>query len=150
MNKARIAALGLTAAVGLIAGYEGLRQSAYLDAVGVPTICYGHTGDVVMGQRRTVEQCGDILQADILKAYDGIRPCINVRLTDGERIAYTSFAFNVGSGAFCRSTIARKINSGDRIGACNELPKWVYAKRRILPGLQKRRESERAYCLSQL
>lgn len=150
MNKARLAALGLTAAVGLIAGYEGLRQSAYLDAVGVPTICYGHTGDVVMGQRRTVEQCGDILQADILKAYDGIRQCINVRMTDGERIAYTSFAFNVGASAFCRSTIARKINSGDRVGACNELPKWVYAKRRLLPGLQTRRQSERTYCLSQL
>lgn len=150
MSKARIAALGLTAAVGLVAGFEGLRQSAYFDAVGIPTICYGHTGDVVMGQRRTVEQCGEILQADILKAYDDIRPCINVRLTDGERIAYTSFAFNVGAGAFCRSGVARRLNAGDRIGACNELRKWVYANRRPLPGLVKRRDSERTYCLSQL
>ena len=150
MSKAKLAALGMTAVIGLVAGFEGLRQQAYKDAVGIPTICYGHTGDVVMGQYKTAEQCREVLEWDIQAAYSGLKSCINVRLTPGERIAYTSFIFNVGAGAFCRSTIARKINSGDRIGACNDLRRWVYANRRPLPGLVKRRESERTYCLSQL
>lgn len=150
MSKAKLAALGMTAVVGLVAGFEGLRQYAYRDAVGIPTICYGHTGDVVMGQRKSLAECGGLLEQDLMIAYNGVRSCVNVRLTPGERIAYTSFVFNVGTGAFCKSGIVRKINAGDRVGACHELPKWVYANRRPLPGLVKRRAAEKEYCLSQL
>ena len=151
MSKAKLAALGLTAAVGLVAGFEGLRQYAYRDAVGIPTICYGHTGtDVKFGTLKSREECRNLLETDLMVAYDGLRYCTNVRLTDGERIAYTSFVYNVGAGAYCQSGIVRKLNAGDRIGACHELQKWVYAKRRVLPGLVSRRAEEMRYCLRDL
>ena len=57
------------------------------------------------------------------------------------------WAFNVGAYAACNSTLVRKVNSGDRIGACNEYPRWVYAGNQILPGLVKRRAAERDLCL---
>lgn len=151
MSKARLAALGLTAAVGLVATYEGIRQNTYRDAVGIPTICYGHTGtDVRMGQRATMPECQALLESDILIAYEGIRKCTNVRLTDGERAAYTSFVFNVGVGAYCKSRLVRMVNAGDRRAACFELLRWTYAGGRQLPGLVNRRKSEHQLCLRDL
>ena len=67
-------------------------------------------------------------------------------LTDGQKAAFLSFAFNVGNGAFCSSTLVRKANTGDMPGACSELSKWVYAGGKQLPGLVKRRAAERAMC----
>ena len=71
-------------------------------------------------------------------------------LTQGELDAYTSFAYNVGLGAFQTSTLLRKLKAGDRVGACNELRRWVYAKGRVLPGLVARRAAEEKMCLSGL
>jgi lysozyme len=64
--------------------------------------------------------------------------------------AYTSFTYNVGVGAFEKSTLLRKLNGGDRVAACNELPRWVYARGVKLPGLVNRRREEQALCLSGL
>ena len=151
MSKAKLAAIGLTAAVGLVASFEGLRQYVYPDAVGIPTVCYGHTGpDVKYGTLKTRQECQNLLEADLWAAYDGMRYCTNVRLTEGERIAYTSFVFNVGGRAYCQSSLVRKLNAGDRVGACHELSKWIYAKRRPLPGLVSRRAEELRYCLRDL
>jgi lysozyme len=61
--------------------------------------------------------------------------------------ALTSFAYNVGIDNFRKSTLLRKLNAGDIVGACNELPRWNKAKGQVLPGLVKRREAERQLCL---
>jgi lysozyme len=61
--------------------------------------------------------------------------------------AIVSFTFNVGEGNLRRSTLLRKLNAGDIVGACNELPRWNKAGGRVLPGLVKRRAEERALCL---
>ena len=58
-------------------------------------------------------------------------------------------AFNVGNARFCSSTLARKANAGDMAGACAELSRWTYAGGKPLPGLVKRRATERAICESQ-
>jgi lysozyme len=58
-----------------------------------------------------------------------------------------SFAYNVGGGNYCGSTLVRKLNAGDTAGACNELTRWTRAKGIVLPGLVKRREAERQLCL---
>jgi lysozyme len=39
----------LALGTSLVAGFEGLRTRAYLDPVGIPTICYGHTNGVMLG-----------------------------------------------------------------------------------------------------
>jgi len=71
-----------------------------------------------------------------------------VPLNAHELAAYTSFVFNVGHGNFASSTLRRRLNEGDREGACEELKRWVYAKGQKLPGLVKRREAERQLCLA--
>lgn len=150
MSKVKLAALGMTAVIGLVAGFEGLRNYAYKDAVGIPTICYGYTHQVMLGQYKPTAECERLLQYEIEAAYIGLRSCVDVKLTPGERIAYTSLVYNIGASKFCDSTIVKKLHSGDRVGACQELPKWVYAKGQRLPGLVKRRDAELKHCLSQL
>lgn len=144
-----IAQIGAGAAAlvtAFVAQHEGLRLWAYRDPVGVLTACYGHTGkDVQPGQRYTRQQCRELLEADLARHAEALA-CIRRPLTDGQKAAFVSFAYNVGPQAFCDSTLARKANAGDMPGACAELSKWVYAKGQKLPGLVKRRAAERAMC----
>ena len=145
--RRRLAAAGIAAAIPLVATFEGLRRTAYLDPVGIPTACFGATQGVRLGQSYTAEQCRDLLARDLLLANSDVDACVRVPLTENQRTALVSFTYNVGRGAFCGSTLVRKLNAGDYVGACNELPRWVYAKGVKLPGLEKRREQERAVCL---
>lgn len=145
--RRRIVTLGIAAAVPLVAAFEGLRQKAYLDPVAIPTACFGTTAGVKLGQVYSVEQCENLLARDLIEANAGIDSCVQVPLQENQRAALVSFAYNVGRRNFCGSTLARKLNEGDYTGACNELPKWVYAKGIKLPGLVKRREQERRLCL---
>jgi len=145
--RKRIVAAGIAGAVPLVAAFEGLRQTAYLDPVGIPTACFGATKGVRLGQVYTREQCDNLLAQDLLTANADVNACVRVPLTDGQRTALVSFTYNVGRGNLCGSTLVRKLNAGDYVGACNELPRWVYAKGVKLPGLVNRREQERALCL---
>lgn len=134
--------------------HEGLRTSAYLDPVGIPTICYGHTGpEVRLGLRYTRAGCDAILMEDIRVHWTGLQGCITRPLTPNQRDAVISFGFNVGVAKACRSTLVRKINAGDYPGAAAEFPKWRYAKvsgRNVaLRGLTRRREAEAALFTSQ-
>ena len=144
-----IAQIGAGAAAlvtAFVAQHEGLRLWAYRDPVGVLTACYGHTGpDVQPGQTYTRAQCRELLERDLARHAQALA-CIRRPLTDGQKAAFVSFAYNVGSEAFCSSSLVRKANAGDMPGACAELDKWVYAKGQKLPGLVKRRAAERAMC----
>lgn len=143
----RLVAASIAAAVPLVAGFEGLRQKAYLDPVGIPTACFGTTAGVRMGQTYSFEQCENLLAAELLQANSAVSRCVAVPLNPNQRAAYTSFVYNVGPQNFCGSTLVRKLNAGDYAGACNELPRWKFAKGVPLPGLAKRREAERQLCL---
>lgn len=143
---ARIGAGALALAVPLIAHFEGTVYRTYRDPIGILTSCTGHTGpELMMGQTWTQEQCDQQLYGDLLKHSKALE-CINHPLTDGQKAAFLSFAFNVGNGNFCGSTLARKANAGDMRGACAELSRWVYAGGKELPGLVRRRAAERAMC----
>ena len=148
-NKALIAKIGAAAAalaVSTVAYYEGTVLRSYRDPVGIVTACTGHTGpELKMGQTYTRQQCEDMLYKDLAKHADALA-CVSQPLTDGQRAAFVSFAFNVGEGAFCGSTLVRKANAGDIDGACAELSRWIYAKGKQLPGLIKRRAAERQLC----
>jgi len=140
-------ALAVTLAGALAAHYEGDVPTAYQDTAGVYTICEGHTKGVKPGDTATPEQCAEYKAADLADASDAVDACVRVPLTVGERAAYVDFVFNVGGSAFCGSTLVRKLAAGDRVGACNELSRWTHAGGKVLPGLVKRRESERELCL---
>jgi lysozyme len=150
-----VAALAVIGAAGwsLTTSSEGLRTKTYRDPVGIPTVCYGHTGpDVHMGQVYTEDQCNAILIQDIRKhqkAIIGPTNCIrSAPLTPNQRDALTDFIINVGTAKFCKSTLAAKISRRDYRGASAEFAKWEYAGGRKLPGLVQRREGERDLFLS--
>ena len=133
-------------AVPAIIQYEGVVQHTYPDPIGIITACVGHTGpELRMGQVFTREQCNDMLYADLLK-HAAALDCIKAPLTAYEKAALLSFAFNVGNRAFCNSSLVKKANDGNKIGMCAELSRWTLAGGRELPGLIKRRASERALC----
>mgnify|MGYP001386838522 CR=1 FL=1 len=146
----KLAAVSIpVAAASFLSSHEGLVQTPYRDVVGVITVCYGHTGaDIQVGKQYSKRDCDAILQEDSAKAYKALLRNVSTSLTDGEKIAYISFIFNVGEGAFKKSTLLKKLNAGDHVGACNELSKWVYAGGKKWNGLVKRREAERQICLS--
>tara|TARA_A200000113_G_scaffold182363_1_gene168498 strand:+ start:2482 stop:2958 length:477 start_codon:yes stop_codon:yes gene_type:complete len=151
MFKARyISLVGLSAlaiATPIVADFEGLETKAYLDAVQVPTICYGSTQGVYIGQEKTKEQCEALLQKELGYFMAQVDKAVKIEMPKTRLAALSSFAYNVGMGNFKRSTLLRKLNSGDVVGACNELPRWVYAKGKKLRGLERRREAERELCL---
>ena len=143
---ATIGASSVALVVQLVVYYEGVVLRTYADPINKITACTGHTGpELRMGQTFTKEQCETMLYGDLLKHADALN-CIKTPLADNQKAAFLSFAFNVGNGAFCKSTLARKANAGDLIGACAELSRWVMAGGRELPGLVKRRAAERQLC----
>lgn len=154
MENGKAKTAGALAGFGLLLvillQFEGTEPVAYLDPVGIPTVCTGHTGpDVHVGQQYSDERCRAMLEGDALKAWDDVSDAVHVPLLDYQHAAFASFDFNVGRSAFLGSTMLRLINAGQIAVACNELPRWVYAgaHRQILPGLVKRREAERRLCL---
>lgn len=119
----------------------------YKDPVGIVTACDGHTGPgAILGKRYSPDECKAFLEQDLMKAGRGIDACIAVTIPLQTRAAFTDFALNAGPGAYCRSTIARRVNGGDVAGGCDELLRWVYAGGRQLPGLVVRRQAERKLC----
>ncbi len=134
--------------IALIQAHEGLRLMAYRDAVGVWTIGYGSTTGVRRGMRLTRDQAVLRLYHDLDDAEATINGRVMVPLTQPQFDALTSLVFNIGGGAFRKSTLLQKLNAGDYAGAAAEFPRWVKAKSRILPGLVTRRAAERALFLS--
>lgn len=149
--KKRLAVAGLSlSAVGLltIAKWEGFSDHAYVPVPGdVPTIGFGSTEGVKMGDTITVPKAIERLYRDTEKAESAIGRCVKVPLSQGQFDAFTSFAFNVGTEAFCSSTLVKKLNQGDYAGACSELKRWVYVDGRRVQGLVNRREAEFRQCM---
>ena len=144
---AKIGAGVVALLVPVVMLYEGTVLHAYNDPIGIVTACTGHTGsDIHMGQTYTPDQCKAMLYADLVKHADAL-DCIYTPMTDGQKAAFISFAFNVGTSKFCHSTLAKKANAGDLVGACNELSRWTLAGGKELAGLVKRRRTERQICL---
>lgn len=146
LGAAAVAA-AILLATPVILHLEGTRQVGYLDVVRVATSCTGHTGaDAVVGRRYSKAECDSQLGHDLARTADGIAGCITVAVPPPSLAAFDSFAFNVGVGAFCHSSVERHLNAGDLRGACAGLSAWTYAGGRPIQGLISRRATERALC----
>lgn len=135
-------------AIELIQHFEGLSLAAYRDPVGIWTIGWGATvgptGQPIQpNQTISKLQADQLLSRDVAIAHDGVMSLVKIILTYFEQQALTSFAFNVGVNAFARSTLLRKLNEGDRVGAAQEFDRWVFADGIRLAGLVRRRKAER-------
>lgn len=138
--------MSAAALVGL-ALHEGYRGEAYIPVPGdVATIGFGTTAGVKMGDRITPEKALARALTDAQKFEGALKQCVKVPLHQHEYDAYIQFSYNVGSTAFCGSTLVRKLNALDYEGACKELLRWTKAGGRELPGLVKRRQAEYQLC----
>lgn len=140
----KLSAEGLRA----LQGYEGLRLAAYRDAGGVWTIGYGHTGpEVVEGLTWTREEAEAALARDTEWAQAAVRNDVTVPLTQPQFDALVSLVYNIGAGAFARSTLLRLLNAGDYRGAAEQFLVWNTVQGQMVTGLAVRRAKERAMFL---
>lgn len=149
INRTTISALGVSAAVlvGTVL-YEGYSDAPYLDSVGVLTIGPGRTDGVKPGENTTVQRELVLMLKDMEGRKATIARCVTVPLYQHELDAYMSLAYNIGTGAFCGSTLVKKVNAGDYAGACREILRWNRAGGRVLAGLTKRRQAEYRTCMN--
>ncbi|NWG25684.1 MAG: lysozyme [Pseudorhodoplanes sp.] len=146
MSRMRTGAAFAAAAIALIGSFEGLRLAAYRDPVGIVTACYGETQYVRLGMTFTKEECDLQLVRSLVAHEDGMLRCLRVRLPPRVHLAMLSLTYNIGVGAFCRSSLPGKLNAGDFAAACDTLPEFSRAGGSVLAGLLVRRESEREIC----
>lgn len=150
-SRIAVAALTLSAAAfgGLVA-YEGWSPVAYEPVPGdVPTIGFGTTEGVKMGDTITPQKAVQRALQDVAKFEGAVKQCVTVPLHQYEYDAYISLSYNIGPTAFCGSTLVRKLNAGDYATACREILKWDKFKGQPLRGLTLRRQSEYKRCIGQ-
>lgn len=127
----------------LIKHFEGLRLESYRCPAGIPTIGWGHTSGVIMGDKINEKLAEQFLDYDYTRAASAVDTLVKVPLTTNQREALISFVFNLGKGKLMGSTLLRKLNSGDYYSAAREFDKWVFAGGVKLNGLIARRKAER-------
>jgi lysozyme len=139
--------------VAIVPQFEGMRLVGSRPDRHPPAKCMGDTRDVVVG-RRYAEECRISLEAQLVAHAGPVIACVpGLAGRTYQAAAAVSFAYNIGTGAFCRSTAARRFNAGDWRGGCRAFneddagrPQWVTAAGIRLPGLVKRRAAEREMC----
>jgi len=144
-----MAAASLVASASVLVGvavHEGYSGTAYRDTAGVATVGFGQADGVKMGDKTDPVRALKTLEDSLDAHAKGMVQCIHVPISQGEYDAYLDFTYNVGVSAFCHSTLNKKLNSGDYVGACASLSDWVYAGGKVLPGLVKRRQEEFEKC----
>lgn len=140
-----------------IAAHEGFRAKAYDDGAGVQTLGFGSTRHldgtpVKPGDTVTPERAVLMLAREADAIWRQAAACIGeVPLFPHEAAAFQSLAYNIGAGAFCRSTLVKKLKETppDYAGACREILKWTRAGGRELRGLVKRRQAEYRQCMGE-
>lgn len=129
--------------IEIIRRSEGLYLKAYVCPAGLWTIGYGHTRGVKPGDVITRQQAEELLQSDLQEFEGCVKRAVTVPLTQNQFDALVSFTFNVGCKKFVTSTLLKKLNAGDYVGAAAEFDKWVRSNGVVLPGLVRRRKAER-------
>jgi len=125
-------------------------RQAYADIVGVWTICDGDTRNVRPGMVETREGCTARLERQLVAHARPVLQCVPGLGSPGREnqlVASVSLAYNIGTGGFCRSTVARRFNAGNWRGGCDAMMMWNKAGGREVRGLTLRRQRERALCL---
>ena len=150
MNRTHLAALVLSAAsmVG-IAVHEGYRDRAYIPVAGDrPTLGFGDAQGVKLGDKTDPIRALIRLNQQAETFQQEMRQCIgNVPLYQHEWDAYVSLTFNIGSGAFCRSTLVKLLQQQNYTAACAQILRWDRFQGKPLAGLTKRRVDEYNKCI---
>lgn len=131
-------------AMDFIKSWEGERLDAYQCSAGVWTIGVGHTKGVKPNDRITEGISKILFEQDLLAFKFEMLPLVKVEVTQGQFVALLSFVFNLGITSFKTSTLLKKLNQGDYVGASNEFLRWKFANGNVVKGLLNRRKAEKA------
>lgn len=156
-TRSAVAALSLSAAalVGIVLK-EGYTDEAIIPVPGdVPTIGFGTTGGVKLGDKTTPPKALERALQDIEHYEGALKQCVKVPLHQSEYDAYVDLAYNIGPTAFCHSTVVKRLNAKDYAGACEAVLMWRKFRgfdcstpgNRVCSGLWKRRLEEHAKCV---
>lgn len=146
--RTNVAALVLSASaiIGIVV-HEGYSDTAYIPVAGdVPTIGFGTTTGVKLGDKITPVKALERALTDVNAFEATLKQCVKVPLHQYEYDAYISLSYNIGSKAFCSSTLVKLLNSGDYEGACKQILRWDKFQGKPLRGLTIRRQSEYKQC----
>ena len=149
MSRSAVATIVLSAAalVG-IALSEGYSDTSIIPIKGdVPTIGFGTTEGVKLGDKTTPVKALARALADVQKYEGAVKKCVKVPLYQYEYDAYISLSYNIGVGNFCGSSLVKKLNAEQYTDACKEILRWDRAKGRVVKGLSIRRQKEYKQCL---
>lgn len=138
--------------IDLISSFEGIRLNAYDDGVGVWTIGIGATVypngvKVKKGDKCTLEQAKEYFAHDLKRFEKTVNDLVIVSLTQNQFDALVSLTYNIGSTAFKNSTLLKKLNAKDFTGAADQFLVWNKGGGKVMKGLVRRREAERALFL---
>jgi lysozyme len=129
--------------IALIKQWEGLKLEAYLCPAGVWTIGYGHTGKAAREGSRIIPAHAELLlKQDLRKFEAAINEAVEVPLEQHQFDALVSLVYNIGIGAFQKSTLLRVLNAGNYDAVPEQFMRWNKAGKRVLAGLVNRRAAE--------
>lgn len=136
----------------LIAQFEGCYLQAYLCpakvwTIGIGTTIYPNGVKVKKGDKCTQEQAHEYLAHDMIEFEKTVNESVKVPLSQNQFDALVSLAYNIGSTAFKNSTLLKKLNAKDYQGAADQFLRWNKGGGKVLKGLVRRREAERALFL---
>lgn len=149
---AGLTAIALSLATPTIVTFEGQRNVAYRDVAKILTICNGHTGkDIVVGKVYTDEECSNLTAKDVKKATDQVL-AVSPQLVWHPMVlaSIISFTYNLGGGAYKKSSVALLMNQGRFVEGCNFMMNYKYADGKVFQGLVNRRTREVQICLATL
>lgn len=144
-----VGAAVIAMATSFIMPWEGKMNHAYIPIPGdVPTICYGSTIGVKIGDYKTDAECLDLLKKEVGEYYARMDACLTNKSTPvSVQASLLELGYNVGTGALCKSTAMRRANAGDYSGACDAVTMWVKAGGKTIKGLVNRRNASKEMCM---
>lgn len=144
---------GAAVVVAFVAGKEGFSAVSYLDYGNVPTACFGETLGVKMGMKFTRQECEEKLGNRLGEFMLAVEKCTRPDLPIGPLSSYTSFSYNVGVNAFCKSTMASLARQGRYAESCAQFDRWTFIgnkdcriKSNLCNGIVIRRAEEKRMC----
>lgn len=134
--------------INLISSFEGCELKAYLCPAKVWTIGFGTTVypngvKVKKGDSYTLEQAKQFKAHDLKRFEKTVNDLVKVPLTQNQFDALVSLTYNIGTGAFEKSTLLKKLNAGDYQGAADQFTVWNKGGGKVLQGLVNRRAKEK-------
>lgn len=119
--------------------YENCRLTSYVCPAGVWTVGWGHTRTAYEGQHISQKQADDLLAADVREFELAVDMAVQVDLRQQQFDALVCLAFNIGAHGFAKSTLVKKLNTGDYLAAAMEFQRWSLISGKRSKGLLRRR-----------